>query len=103
MPGRSSLDPLAHRAARSAAPLGDDLGHDRQGRLGRRPPAQVEAHRTTQLVELGVAQARLAQPYPAVALGLARAHRPDIAGPAVERLDDRRLVELDVMGQDGYG
>ena len=34
-----------------------------------------------------------------IGLGLARADRPDVAAAAPERLDDRRLVELHVVGE----
>ena len=40
------------------------------------------------------------QPLAAIALRLAAADRADVAAAAVERLDDRRLVELHVVGQD---
>ena len=36
---------LAHRAARAGSPFRDDLGHDRERRLGRQPPAEVEPDR----------------------------------------------------------
>ena len=43
--------------------------------------------------------AGLEQPRAAVRLGLARADGPDVPAAAMERLDDRRLVELHVVGQ----
>ncbi len=46
---------------------------------------------------------RRAEPLAPIALRLAAADRPDVAAVAAERLDDRRLVELDVVGQDGDG
>ena len=54
-PGTES--PLRHRAlaerhARAAVALGDDLGQDREGRLGRRPAAEVEADRPAQPSQL---------------------------------------------------
>ena len=58
----SRLGALAHRSARAAAAFGDDLGHDRERRLGRRPTAEVEADRTAQLIELGIGQAGGPQP-----------------------------------------
>ena len=39
---------LAERHARAAVALGDDLGQDREGRLGRRAAAEVEPDRAAQ-------------------------------------------------------
>ncbi len=87
-------------AARAAVPFRDDLGEDRERRLGRQPPAEVQPDRAAQPVELGrAARRRLEQPRPTIGLGLPRADRADVAAAAVERLDDRRLVELHVVGE----
>ena len=44
--------PGQQRPTARAVPLGDDLRHDRQGRLGRLPPAQVEPDRAVQACQL---------------------------------------------------
>ena len=90
-----------HRAARAAVALGDDLGQDREGGLGRGAAAEVEPDRPAQPGELLLADARLEQPLAPVGLGLARADGADVAAAAPERLDDGRLVELHVVGQHG--
>ena len=92
----------SHRAARGAVSGGDDLGHDRERGLGRRPTAEVEPDRAPQ-----AGSAPPARPRPsssrgvAVGLRLAAADRADVAATALERGDDGRLVELDVVGQHG--
>ena len=82
------------------SPLRDDLGHDRERRLGRRRPPRSSPIGPRSRASSAVGHAGLAQPLAAVALGLARADRADVAAAAAERLDDRRLVELHVVGQD---
>ena len=95
-------DPLAHRAARPAVPFRDDLGQDRQGGLGGRAAAEVEADRATQARELGLPVTPASSSRGAsIGLGLARPDGADVAAAAAERLDDGRLVELDVVGQHG--
>ena len=90
-----------HRRPGPAVPLGDDLGHDRERRLGRRPAAEVEPDRPPEAGEVGLRHPGREQPRPPVGLRLARPDRPDVAAAAAQRLDDRRLVELHVVGQDG--
>ena len=91
----------AHRRAGAAVALGDDLGQDRERGLGRRATAEVEPDRPAQPRELAPrsrpASSRRAA---TVGLGLARPDRADVPAAAPERLDDRRLVELDVVGED---
>jgi hypothetical protein len=85
---------------RVAAPGRHDLGNDRQGGLGRVAPAEVEPDRAAQPADLLGAQAGLGQPDLAIGLGLPRSHGADVAAAAVGGLDNRRLVELGVVGQD---
>ena len=98
---RSGHRALPERHARAAIPLGDDLREDREGGLGRRPAAEVEPDRTAQLGEFRLADAGLEQPRAPIALRLLRADGADVATAAPERLDDGRLVELHVVGEDG--
>ena len=74
---------LAHRAARAGSPFRDDLGHDRERRLGRQPPAEVEPDRAPEPVDLRLGHAGLEQPRAAVRLGLARADGPDVPAAAM--------------------
>src|SRR5258705_11093394 len=69
--------------------------------LGRFPPAEVEADRTPEPGQVVVAHAGFAKARPAIGLRLAAANGPDVAAAAAEGLDDRRLVELDVVGEHG--
>ncbi len=66
---------------------------------GSRPPRSSPIG-TAQPVQVLRRDTRGEEPRPPVRLRLARAHGPDVAAAARERLDDRRLVELDVVGQD---
>ena len=84
-------------APTSAVPFGDDLGQDREGRLGRCTPAEVEPDRPAQparSASLTPASSRRAR---RSAWVLLRADRADVAAAAPERLDDRGLIELDVV------
>src|SRR5262245_36778435 len=88
------------RRPAAAIPLRDDLGDDREGRLGRVPAAQIQAHRSTEARELLLRDAGLAEALPPVALGLLRSHGAHVRAAAPERLDDRRFAELHVVGED---
>ena len=83
-----------------ARPLRDDLGHDRERRLGRAAARRGRARSGPRRRSRSARRhPGLEQPRPPVGLGLARPHRPDVAAAAAQRLDDRRLVELHVVGQ----
>ena len=66
---------------------------------GARPP-EVESDRSAQPGKLVITDARRPQAFASIALRLSAADRADVATAASERLDDRRLVELDVVGED---
>ena len=95
------LGQLEHRRPRTAVSRGDDLGQDRECRFGRRSAAEVESDRAVEPGEIGLAHTRFEQPRPAIALRLARADGTDVAAAPPQRLDDGRLVELDVVAEDG--
>ena len=59
--------------------------------------AEVESDRSAQPGKLVITDARSPQAFASIALRLSAADRADVATAASERLDDRRLVELDVV------
>ena len=82
-PFRSRARALAHRDATPPVPLGDDLGEDREGGLGRRATTEVETDRSAQLCQLVRRQPGLLQPRTPIRLRLAGPDRADVpAAPA---------------------
>ena len=82
-----------------AALHGGDLGDDRDGDLGGALRADIEADRRVNALDAGCSDARLKQPLDALGMGLFAAQRPDIERIGGKRGDQRRIVDLRVMGQ----
>ena len=92
----------SHRGTRTTVSARNNLGHDREGRLGRGPAAQVEAYRATQPCQILLPHPGGDQPLAAIGLSLARTDGTDVAAAAAQGLDDRRLVELHIVAQDRH-
>ena len=72
---------VAHRASTAAPPLRDDLGEDREGRLGRQAATQVQPDRPAQPVQGLRRHPGSQEPSPPVALGLPRPTAPTYRQP----------------------
>src|SRR5579883_1718993 len=75
----------------------DDLAEDRDGNLGRRLGADIEADRPMDAGEHLVADADLGQPLLALGVGALAAQRADIEDVRLQRRLERRVVQLGVM------
>jgi hypothetical protein len=87
----------AHRLAGPAPAHGLNLGHDRQGDLGRRARADVEADRYPDALERGVALPLFGQELQNGRAAPARAEHADVTDVGGERLVQHRQVVLVVV------
>src|SRR6266851_1238454 len=78
---------------------GGDLREDRDGDLGRRQGADIEADRTVDAREVGRSEACLGQALAARGVGFARAQRADIEGLRAQGGGQRGIVELGIVRQ----
>ncbi len=88
----------AFSAAGCAQPRGD-LAHDRDRDLGRRHRADGKPDRRVDARQRGVADALRLEPLEAAAVRLLRAERADVEAVARERMGERRVVDLGVVGE----
>ena len=91
---------LAQWRCRAPGAQGDDLGEDRDRRLRRCARAHIEPAWGVDPGDRGILQSGLQQPLDPPLLGAAAAERAHIPGAARQRRDQRRLVELGVVGED---
>src|SRR6478672_10243854 len=82
---------------------GDDLGADRDRRLLRGAPTDVEADRRHHARHRRVVDPDLAEPGETRRVGPPGAHRADVPDVGGQRADDGRDVELGVVGEDAHG
>ena len=85
---------------RLSVPYRRDLRQDGERDLGGITPPQIEPDGPVQPPDLGVAEARGAQPLPPMRLGLPRPDGADVARGRPEREVERGLVEFGVVGQE---
>ncbi len=90
---------VAQGGADAARAGSDDLGADRHCSLLRCTSSDVESDGGVDAGELVVGDARLPEALGAPAVGLARAHRAEVPHAGRQRADDRRHVELAVVGE----
>src|SRR6266513_677976 len=96
------VDPALRVAQRTALPASagrEDLGEDRERRLGGRDRADVEPGRAGDALELSLVDTRLQQPLAPTLLVSAGAERADIERLCHQRAVDRRHIELVVVRQ----
>ena len=99
-PRRGFASSPLQRPAVAAGPDREDLGQDRQGRLGLGVGADVQPTRAGDPLEGLLRHARLEQPLAAALLVAPRAERADVERLGLERPLQRRLVELVVVRED---
>ena len=80
-----------------------DFGHDGDGDLGRRHRADGEPDRRVDARDIGIAQSGLLQPLHAFGMRLPRAERADIETIARQRMLERRIVDLRIVGERDEG
>ncbi len=94
---------LHERLLRRLAQPRRDLAHDGDRDLGGRDRADVEPDRRMDARDRGVGQALRLQPLDAAGVGLLRAERADIEAVARERMGERGIVDLRIVGERDEG
>ncbi len=103
-PARAAL-PASVASAAAAARRGlltqprRDLGDDRDRDLRRRYRADIKPDRRMDAGDVGLGKALALEPFDAAGVGFARPERADIETVARQRMSERRIVDLGIVGE----
>src|ERR1700689_2146529 len=96
-------DAIAEGRCADPGTLRDDLGANRHCRLFRRTRADIETDGSHDPSDAIGVYALGTQPFNATIVGAPRAHGAEITDPSVQRANERRDVELVVVGEHADG